>query len=50
MPPADVRGLEVHPTTGILRAFIYGCSAFEVTTSKGKGDVVVASKRNAGGQ
>ncbi len=45
MPPADVRDLEVHPTTGILRAFTLGRSAFEVTTSKDPGGVVMASMR-----
>lgn len=37
MPPADVRDLEVHPTTGIMRAFTHGRSAFEVTTAKWTG-------------
>jgi hypothetical protein len=46
MPPADVRDLEVHPSTGIMRAFTYGRSAFEVTTSHdGGGDEVAAAKR-----
>lgn len=38
MPPADVRDLEVHPVTGIMRAFTHGRSAFQVTTSKWTGD------------
>ena len=55
MPPADVRDLEVHPTTGTMRAFTHGRSAFEVTTSKpSSGGVVVAAKSapkgNAGGR
>ncbi|HJQ37936.1 MAG TPA: CARDB domain-containing protein [Thermoanaerobaculia bacterium] len=37
LPLADVRDLEVHPVTGIMRAFTHGRSAFEVTTSKGTG-------------
>lgn len=40
MPPADVRDLEVHPTTGIMRAFTHGRSAFEVTTSRTTSDQV----------
>jgi hypothetical protein len=53
MPPADIRDLEVHPTAGTMRAFTHGRSAFEVTTSKATGGVVVASKRapgNGGGK
>ena len=33
MPPADVVDLEVHPTSGIMRAFTHGRSAFQVTPS-----------------
>ncbi len=32
MPLTDIRDLEVHPTTGILRAASFGRSAFEVNT------------------
>jgi hypothetical protein len=45
MPPADVRDLEVHPTTGIMRAFTFGRSAYEVTTSSAPAGDVVAAKR-----
>jgi hypothetical protein len=45
MPLADVRDLEVHPTTGIMRAFTHGRSAYEVTTSHDPGGVVMAAKR-----
>jgi hypothetical protein len=48
MPPADVRDLEVHPTTGIMRAFTFGRSAFEVTTSSASGGGEVASQRAPG--
>jgi len=37
LPPADVRDLEVHPATGIMRAFTHGRSAFEVRTSRATG-------------
>jgi photosystem II stability/assembly factor-like uncharacterized protein len=40
MPAADVRDLEVHPTTGIMRAFTFGRSAYEVTTTHPAGDEV----------
>jgi len=32
MPEADVSDLEVHPTTGVMRAATYGRSIFEVNT------------------
>jgi hypothetical protein len=44
MPLADVRDLEVHPTMGIMRAFTFGRSAYEVTTSHDSGGVVMAAK------
>ncbi|MEA2489909.1 MAG: hypothetical protein QOH21_1701, partial [Acidobacteriota bacterium] len=44
MPLADVRDLEVHPATGIMRAFTHGRSAFEVITSTYTGDEVFALK------
>lgn len=53
MPPADVRDLEVHPKTGIMRAFTHGRSAFEVTPAKFTGDVLAsksAPRREVGGR
>ena len=43
MPPeADVRELEVHPGTGIMRAATFGRSAFEVITDHAIGSILVA--------
>jgi CARDB/Sortilin, neurotensin receptor 3, len=40
MPPADVRDLEVHPVTGVIRAATYGRSAYEVNTDDPVGSVL----------
>jgi photosystem II stability/assembly factor-like uncharacterized protein len=45
MPPADVTDLEVHPTTGVLRAATYGRSAYEVNTDSHIGSLLGASGR-----
>jgi hypothetical protein len=40
---ADVRDLEVHPGTGVMRAATYGRSAFEVNTDHPIGSILVAT-------
>ena len=46
MPPAaDVRDLEVHPKTGVLRAATFGRSVFEVNTEPPLGSVLGAEGR-----
>ncbi len=40
MPPADVRDLDVHPGTGVMRAATFGRSAFEVNTDHPIGSVL----------
>lgn len=45
MPLADVRDLEVHPKTGVLRAVTFGRSAFEVNTVDPLGSVLGAEGR-----
>ncbi|MCA1611409.1 MAG: hypothetical protein LC780_11210 [Acidobacteria bacterium] len=45
MPFADVRDLEAHPTTGVLRAATFGRSAFEVNTVDPLGSVLGAEGR-----
>jgi photosystem II stability/assembly factor-like uncharacterized protein len=42
---ADVRDLEVHPGTGVMRAATYGRSAFEVNTDHPIGSILVATGR-----
>jgi hypothetical protein len=39
---ADVRDLEVHPGTGVMRAATFGRSAFEVNTDHPIGSILVA--------
>jgi hypothetical protein len=45
MPDADVRDLEVHPGTGVMRAATFGRSAFEVNTDHPIGSVLAVSGR-----
>ena len=45
LPLADVRDLEFHPTTGVLRAATYGRSAYEVNTVDPIGSVLTAQGR-----
>jgi photosystem II stability/assembly factor-like uncharacterized protein len=40
MPPADVRALRVHPTTGVMRAATFGRSAYEVNTDNPIGSLL----------
>jgi hypothetical protein len=42
LPPADVRDLEVHPVTGVIRAATMGRSAYEVYTEHPIGSVLAA--------
>jgi len=42
MPAADVRDLEVHPTTGVMRAATHGRSAYEVNTDFPIGSILAA--------
>jgi hypothetical protein len=42
LPGADVRDLEVHPGTGVMRAATFGRSAFEVNTDHPIGSLLVA--------
>jgi hypothetical protein len=42
LPPADVRDLEVHPGTGVMRAATYGRSAYEVHTDAPIGSLLAA--------
>ncbi len=41
LPGADVRDLEVHPGTGVMRAATFGRSAFEVNTDHPMGSILV---------
>ncbi|MEP6878502.1 MAG: CARDB domain-containing protein [Nitrosospira sp.] len=43
LPGADVRDLEVHPGTGVMRAATLGRSAFEVNTDHPIGSILVAA-------
>ncbi len=43
LPGADVRDLEVHPGTGVVRAATFGRSAFEVNTDHPIGSIMVAA-------
>ncbi len=43
LPLADVRDLEVHPVTGVIRAATFGRSAFEVYTGSPLGSVLAAN-------
>lgn len=45
MPPADVRDLEVHPGTGLMRAVTMGRSAYEVNTDHPMGSVLSVQGR-----
>lgn len=45
MPPADVRDLEVHPGTGVMRAVTMGRSAYEVNTGDPMGSVISVQGR-----
>jgi hypothetical protein len=40
MPPADVRDLDVHPGTGVMRAATFGRSAYEVNTDHPIGSIL----------
>jgi hypothetical protein len=44
-PPADVRNLEVHPVTGVLRASTFGRGAYEVHTEHPIGSLLVIQGR-----
>jgi hypothetical protein len=46
-PASDVRDLEVHPTTGVMRAGMFGRGAYEVFTDDPIGSVLSASGRIA---
>jgi hypothetical protein len=43
LPDADVRDLEVHPGTGVMRAATFGRSAFEVNTDHPIGSILTAA-------
>jgi hypothetical protein len=45
LPRADVRDLEVHPRTGVMRAATFGRGAFEVDTDVPVGTVLSARGR-----
>ena len=45
LPPADVRDLEVHPGTGVMRAATMGRSAYEVNTADPMGSVLSVQGR-----
>jgi len=45
LPMADVRDLEVHPRTGVMRAATFGRGAFEVDTDNPVGSVLSARGR-----
>jgi photosystem II stability/assembly factor-like uncharacterized protein len=45
MPPADVRALRVHPTTGVMRAGTFGRGAYEVFTDSPVGSVLATVGR-----
>jgi photosystem II stability/assembly factor-like uncharacterized protein len=45
LPAADIRDLEVHPVTGVLRAATFGRSAFEVNTDFPMGSLLTTQGR-----
>jgi len=45
LPPADVRDLDVHPGTGVMRAATFGRSAYEVNTDHPIGSVLAVEGR-----